>query len=57
MLDKMNEKNPKLGGSLLSLSSENIILIHDDVETTEYFYDLINRSIDLGVIFRSPKII
>lgn len=58
ILAHMHEVSPHTGGSLVNPQDCNIILIHDHPQTDAivpgYFYDLINRAIELGVQFITP---
>ncbi|ADL50261.1 polysaccharide deacetylase family protein [Clostridium cellulovorans] len=61
ILSRINDVNPKIGGSLFASNVHNIILIHDHEETDavcpNYFYNLINYVLEKGVEFVNPKFI
>jgi len=43
ILERINCKNPKLGGSLINKNSSDIVLIHDHKETTNLFFNIIKE--------------
>ena len=43
IIEKINSKNPKFGGSLMNKNSSDIILIHDHKETTNLFFKIIKE--------------
>lgn len=61
ILAHIEDPNPKIEGNLKDPQVHNIILIHDHPETDAvrpgYFYDIIDKSIEAGVTFVSPKFI
>ena len=54
VLQKMEEPNPELGGSLLD-DSNQILIIHDHEETTKYFFIIIDKLLEKGFMFKLPR--
>lgn len=55
ILKRMDDKNPRQGGSLINFDSSEILLIHDHENTKETFFRIIDRLIEKGIEFRVPK--
>jgi len=52
VFERMEEDVPEGCRGLNYTDSEDIILLHDFAETTKYFYQIINRLLEKGIIFK-----
>ena len=55
VFDLMGQKEHEQGGSLLDISSDEIMLIHDHKETTDHFFKIIDKLLQMGIRFKLPK--
>lgn len=55
ILYRMEQKEHEQGGSLLNTNSNEIIIMHDHEETTDFFFKLIDKLLDMNIKFRLPK--
>lgn len=51
IIKKINEKNPKIGGSLVDEKSKDILLMHDHKQTTELFFSIVEKLKKKGIKF------
>ena len=55
ILKRMEDKNPRQGGSLVNPNSNEILLIHDHDNTKEQFFQIIDKLIEKKFKFKLPK--
>lgn len=53
---RIEQKEHEQGGSLLNPNSNEIIIIHDHKETTEYFFKIMDKLLDMDLKFEMPKL-
>lgn len=56
ILKKMEDPQPKEGGSLLNKNSAEILLMHDHEETTKFFFKIIDKLIKMKIKFKLPDL-
>jgi peptidoglycan-N-acetylglucosamine deacetylase len=53
--NRLEQKDNDSEGSLLYNDSSEIVLIHDQVETTKYFFDIIDKLVLMNLEFKMPE--
>lgn len=56
IFERMDENEPEDGRGLNDPGSEDIILMHDFVETTSVFYAMIDRLLEKGITFKQVPV-
>jgi peptidoglycan/xylan/chitin deacetylase (PgdA/CDA1 family) len=55
VLNRMQQKEHEEGGSLLNMSSAEIVVMHDHEETTDFFFEIIDKLLSMNIRFVLPR--